>query len=83
MKTVGIISKLSHEKFKSIVLMPSHVSVTSWSMLLHMLSELTLDRLVHTAALYVLNHQTCMNVMSGLQMKPFISLLMWNLSDFL
>ena len=46
MKKVGIISKISLEKFKSIVLMPNHVSVTSLSMPLHMLSELTLDYLI-------------------------------------
>ena len=46
MKKVGIISKISHENFKSIVLMHNHVSVTSLSMLLHMLSELTLDYLI-------------------------------------
>ena len=46
MKKVGIISKISHEKFKSIVLMPSHVSVTSLSIPLHMLSKLTLNYLI-------------------------------------
>ena len=46
MNKVGTISKLSHEEFKSITLMPSHVSVTSRSMLLQMLSELTLDYLI-------------------------------------
>ena len=46
MKKVDIIAKLSHEKFKSIESMPSYVSVTSQSMLLHMLSELTLDYLI-------------------------------------
>ena len=46
MKKVGIISTLSHQKFKSIVLIPSHVRATSRSMLLHMLSELTLYNLI-------------------------------------
>ena len=46
MKKVGIISKISHEQFKSIVLMHSYVSVTSLSMLVHMFSELTLDYLI-------------------------------------
>ena len=46
MKKVGIILKISHEKLKSIVLMPSHVSVTTLNMLLHMLSELTLAYLI-------------------------------------
>ena len=46
MKKVSIIAKISHEKFKSIVLMPGLVSVTSLRMALHMLSELALDYLI-------------------------------------
>ena len=52
MKKGGIISKLSHENFKSIVLMYNRVSVTSLSIPLHMLSELTLDDLIMIDTLF-------------------------------
>ena len=47
---LGIIDKISHENFKSTVLMHSHVSITSLGMLLGMLlgilSELALEYLI-------------------------------------